>query len=371
MKKRPIKNNNKSISNIIALMLLVFVVVLSVTIFNIWFTDYYSNILSITEQNSLIKSKPTIETVIGNTLYIKNSGSNVTIKQIQIDGINCNIDQATYSTAIFEIDLNECLKNITSLNPEIVVITDKEVLEKKIYVKNTLKSNCVLNGFVVTHGLSDFFYNSLNGTNGSCDSIIRTCNNGILSGNDSYIYRSCTSDCYIDNMTTVLNGNNMLFYLSEFSVSGCVNETRVCNNGVLNGSYNYTSCSTELAFGGDYIEDFSIGETNYRAHIFSTTGNSTFTVVKDNLEIDYLIVAGGGGGGGCFTGAGGGAGGFIESNTVLSKGNVSISVGLGGTGGAGGNHDNYMWRSKPGNNGNDSSIGSIIAYGGGGGGSFL
>jgi hypothetical protein len=80
-----------------------------------------------------------------------------------------------------------------------------------------------------------------------------------------------------------------------------------------------------------------------------------------------LVVAGGGGGGsnqgsGTATGAGGGgAGGLIYSeNYSVSSGQViSVNVGSGGT---------APTTSGPGNNGENSSFGSLIAIGGGGGG---
>jgi hypothetical protein len=95
----------------------------------------------------------------------------------------------------------------------------------------------------------------------------------------------------------------------------------------------------------------------YRIHTFTTSG--TFTVISGG-EVEYLVVAGGGSGGGN-VGGGGGAGGLLTGTVAsLAVGSYTITVGAGGA-------------SAPsavvGNDGNDSSFGTLIdATGGGGGG---
>ncbi|MEJ6573805.1 MAG: LamG domain-containing protein [Actinomycetes bacterium] len=82
-----------------------------------------------------------------------------------------------------------------------------------------------------------------------------------------------------------------------------------------------------------------------------------------------LVVAGGGGGGGD-EGGGGGAGGLIESSTVTLPANlrIEVKVGQGGKGATGTESTNYGTQATPGNNGQNSIVGSITTTGGGGGG---
>ena len=97
---------------------------------------------------------------------------------------------------------------------------------------------------------------------------------------------------------------------------------------------------------------------NYRIHTFTNENVVTnFVVPPGSLDCEILIVAGGGGGGGNSAGGGGG-GGVIITNISVS-GTNNIFVGPGGSGGG---------IATKGGMGTNSYFGSIIAYGGGGGG---
>jgi len=110
-----------------------------------------------------------------------------------------------------------------------------------------------------------------------------------------------------------------------------------------------------------YTADGSNGQSGvqYRVHLFTTTGSSSFQVIDagDEGQVDYLIAAGGGGGGGG-TGGGGGAGGVLSGTMPVSNGLLSVLVGAGGSGGS----------CSVGQNGGNSSFNNLIASGGGRGG---
>jgi hypothetical protein len=96
----------------------------------------------------------------------------------------------------------------------------------------------------------------------------------------------------------------------------------------------------------------------YRIHTFTTVGSSTFTPDATG-NVEYLIVAGGGSGGSDF-GGGGGAGGLLYSSSYsVSPSAYAITVGNGGA---------AINANRTGPKGTNSSIGSIVAFGGGGGG---
>jgi hypothetical protein len=120
---------------------------------------------------------------------------------------------------------------------------------------------------------------------------------------------------------------------------------------------------------GGTVTNYTLGGTNYRAHIFTAVGTDGLVVTAGG-PVEYLVVGGGGGGGASKgNGGGGGGGGGVLTNgsgnkLLLAAGTYTITVGKGGAGGTTGF----------GANGDDSSITnvgwsvSVIAKGGGGGG---
>jgi hypothetical protein len=109
---------------------------------------------------------------------------------------------------------------------------------------------------------------------------------------------------------------------------------------------------------GGTVYDVDVEGTTYRVHVFTATGNSTFTVTRPGT-VEYLIVAGGGSGG-LDNAGGGGAGGLLTGATTVSPQAYTITVGAGGI-----NNQLYNYRGPAGSN---SSAFGLTAFGGGGGG---
>jgi hypothetical protein len=123
--------------------------------------------------------------------------------------------------------------------------------------------------------------------------------------------------------------------------------------------------------GGDSV--YTAG--GYVIHTFTSVGQSALTIdpisenmpakvmglVKQGLEVEYLVI-GGGGAGGSRHGGGGGAGGFVQGATAIGIGPNAITVGAGGGGITG---------DSTGTNGQTSQLTPLIqARGGGGGGTW-
>ena len=121
-----------------------------------------------------------------------------------------------------------------------------------------------------------------------------------------------------------------------------------------------TPATGVVATGGNSVYDVDVEGTTYRVHVFTSTGNSTFTVTRGG-EIEYLIVAGGGGGGNDAAG-GGGAGGLITGTFTATSQNYTITVGVGGAAGT------VRTTGTVADNGGNSSAFGLTAIGGGGGG---
>ena len=86
--------------------------------------------------------------------------------------------------------------------------------------------------------------------------------------------------------------------------------------------------ATGVVATGGTVYDVDVEGTTYRVHVFTTTGNSSFTVSKGG-SVEYLIVAGGGAGGANHAG-GGGAGGVLTGRSSVTPQAYTITVGTGG-----------------------------------------
>lgn len=120
---------------------------------------------------------------------------------------------------------------------------------KILGVTGTYKENCTLPwGGTLINGQSTSAYLSNSPACGeSCQSQTRTCTDGNLSG--SYTHQSCSvaacSSCARPWGGTVPHGSSILAYqyASVGCGSSCNSQIRSCNDGVLSGSYTNSSCS--------------------------------------------------------------------------------------------------------------------------------
>lgn len=107
-------------------------------------------------------------------------------------------------------------------------------------------ASCLFNGQTVANGQTVVAFQTTSVSyGGTCAQETRTCNNGVLSGN--YEYSSCVAgqpaSCTFNNQT-VAHGASVVGYASDSVAYGetCQSEARTCNNGVLSGSMNYSAC---------------------------------------------------------------------------------------------------------------------------------
>ncbi|MGE0763927.1 MAG: hypothetical protein AB7N80_11665 [Bdellovibrionales bacterium] len=105
---------------------------------------------------------------------------------------------------------------------------------------------CTFNGVEVPIGASVVAYqNSTEPFGGSCQSEVRLCTGGVLSG--SYAYAACEvgapAACLFGGQTVPHLGAVMAYQSSAVAFGGvCQGENRVCRNGVLSGSFEYPIC---------------------------------------------------------------------------------------------------------------------------------
>ena len=142
------------------------------------------------------------------------------------------------------------------------------------------------------------------------------------------------------------------------------NQTRIISDGdiLLSNEGAVTEGSGVPEQQGDEMQEIEVDGVSYVIQAYTQVGSSTFTPPAGVSEVDVLVVGGGGGGGGVI-GGGGGAGGLIfNKNKQIAELSYSITVGEGGQGGSG-----WNTASQDGKPGENSTFGSLIALGGGGG----
>lgn len=108
---------------------------------------------------------------------------------------------------------------------------------------------CTFNGQRVAHGSQVTAYqNSAVPFGSTCVSEKRLCNNGVLSG--TYNYAACVpgqAKMCLFNGQSIASGSSVKAYLASTVAFGqtCKEETRICTNGQLSGQYQYGSCKVD------------------------------------------------------------------------------------------------------------------------------
>lgn len=221
-----VMKQKKAISPVVATALLLVVAVVAAVGFQGWFQTFQSNIFTNTESQSQTSSQIEIETLVGNTLYVK-GGVNTSIQKITIDGNECSFTGNI--TGVQDIDVSDCTTSLTTNSPEIVVQTNDKILSKKVYLKDAnvvslSPINCNLDGQLVENGTSHTFYkysipyNNLAG----CSAIAqtRTCTNGVLNGSSQFNTAICddNADPVASNGEWVLVFGNPILGTDDFYV---------------------------------------------------------------------------------------------------------------------------------------------------------
>lgn len=120
------------------------------------------------------------------------------------------------------------------------------------------KANCFVNGNYVKHGESKTFYSAVSTTTASCNVLaqVRSCLNGVMTGDIKYKYPACTAivpkaNCTLDGVT-LADSQKRTFYssITPATAGRCTfnAQERSCANGVLSGSptFNKASCTETI-----------------------------------------------------------------------------------------------------------------------------
>ncbi|QQG38402.1 MAG: peptidoglycan-binding protein [Candidatus Kaiserbacteria bacterium] len=111
-------------------------------------------------------------------------------------------------------------------------------------------SSCTVNGNVIAHGETREFYNVsvvLPGQSCVDKKVVRSCVDGVLSGETSYQFSSCTvaptPSCTLDGITVPSGGTRTFYAATPNSDGTCASLSRSCSSGVLSGSGVYSKAS--------------------------------------------------------------------------------------------------------------------------------
>ncbi len=111
----------------------------------------------------------------------------------------------------------------------------------------TETQNCIFNGQVVESGKSveAFLQSSVTGEQ-ECQKQYRRCRNGVMTG--TYRYSSCEKDvkkaCLFNGITVA--DSNFIKAFKRSDEGACLEEFRVCQDGQLSGTYQDASCSDKI-----------------------------------------------------------------------------------------------------------------------------
>ncbi len=132
-------NSKKGISAVIATILLLLLVVVALVGFQIWYQSFQSGFIVSVEGQDRSSFDYGIDTIVGNVLYIKTGDSNLTISKVQIDGIDCQINGTIQNMEA--LNISSCIENITTSTPEIVVVTENNIISKRVYLRDVSNLN--------------------------------------------------------------------------------------------------------------------------------------------------------------------------------------------------------------------------------------
>ena len=174
-------------------------------------------------------------------------------------------------------------------------------------------STSAFSGAILQSGATGLFYSTTSpATMNRCSSYsqARTCTNGVISGASEYIYWSCddsAGSCKADSII-LPNGSSTTFYSTRIttptSAGNCQSygSLRTCTNGVLSGNsaYQYASCSLQIASctldgvtvqSGGSITSYSTRETQYGCSNYSQVRKCTNGAFDGHDSYQYVTCA--------------------------------------------------------------------------------
>lgn len=161
---------------------------------------------------------------------------------------------------------------------------------------------CVLDNVTIQDGEQrEFFQNSTVACGQTCLKSMRICHNGVLSGDTNFNKKSCTvspcsgASCSLPWGGTIVDGESVISYQTSNVPYGqvCQSELRVCRNGILSGSFTNAACDVQSPPGNPnacpstiMAPDTEIGSS---ARYRKVTADVQYGVVPDGTVRNFNI----------------------------------------------------------------------------------
>ena len=282
------KINKKSISPIIATLLIITVsVVLGVSMYD-WYSEYTRTISSDIGDKGFSK-EIRIDYINQNTIYAFNEYSKAQIKSISVDGNECELVDSNnnFSKGTIQISFDEsCTQNLNSNINEVVVVSDKGTYSTLLSISN---SNYVFSND-----------DDSKDSNGGSEAIINYCPSG------SFTYENVLFD-YLDiedgltkNIVEVnsISGGSKTSYINitcnypsiDYD-SDSFRSSVVCDTGYLLNSLEdscelITSCNSgDYSFNGDLFSYPFLDSGSTYTSTISETNNEEGSILSKNLGL--------------------------------------------------------------------------------------
>ena len=282
------KISKKSISPIIATLLIITVsVVLGVSMYD-WYSEYTKTISSDIGDKGFSK-EIRIDYINQNTIYAFNEYSKAQIKSISVDGNECELVDSNnnFSKGTIQISFDEsCTQNLNSNINEVVIVSDRGTYSTLLSISN---SNYVFSND-----------DDSKDSNGGSEAIINYCPSG------SFTYENVLFD-YLDiedgltkNIVEVnsISGGSKTSYINitcnypdvDYD-SDSFRSSIVCDTGYLLNSLEdscelITSCSSgDYSFNGDLFSYPFLDSGSEYVSVISETNNEEGSILSKNLGL--------------------------------------------------------------------------------------
>ena len=149
---------------------------------------------------------------------------------------------------------------------------------KESFCAAEVPKSCQVGNIILAHGETKYFYDSSDLSVGEvCEKVERSCDNGIILGNKNYKHESCTpfkrQSCELDGV--VIEDGAFVNFYKESSSDNCESSVRSCEDGVLTGKKDYdkSSCRKfETCRFGDHIIGHNAARVFYENHTLPKGG---------------------------------------------------------------------------------------------------
>lgn len=245
--------NKKGVSPVIAIALLLIMTVLVVVNFQGWYGQYSSKMFSDAEikSNSASSKSLSIEKLVGNNLYvINNIEEGLNISNLRFENISCN-NLYPLTLGLNIINVSDCLGDLVTSTPDIVLVTEDKIVQKKEFIKEISNLGGGSGGGSVPSQQRFFLAN----TGFDDDRLVDIC---LDSSGNIYMAGLTYGEMDFGNGNSLTSTGDYDFYLAKYDSSGNILWARNPNSAT--GEEDITSIYSDNS-GNVYLTGYTTGSS--------------------------------------------------------------------------------------------------------------